>query len=267
MKHGVWLRNGQALTVDQTVEYAVAAEQGGWDGVFVSDSIWDGFSDPWTVLAAIAVRTERVRLGTWITPVPHQLPWRLAHTLASLDQLSGGRTILGAGLGTRWDHEMFGGTYEPRDLGRRYDEALEIMTALWCGDTVTFEGEFFTVRDGELPVLPVQQPRIPIVTGCWWPARRPLERGAEWDGIMPFWPALLGEDEGPEGQEPTGRSVAEEFRDMLTFYHGLTRDPGEIIVPAVDDEDFMEACDELGVTWLLTSSFEDGEALRAGPPR
>lgn len=98
MRYGVWLRNGQGLGVKETVEYAVAAEEGGWDG----------FPDPWTVLFTIAVRTRRIRLGTWITPVPQQLPWRLAHTLASLDQVSGGRMILGAGLGTRWDHEMFG---------------------------------------------------------------------------------------------------------------------------------------------------------------
>ena len=266
MKHGAWLRNGQALDVKATVDCAVAAEEGGWDGVFVSDSIWDGFSDPWTVLAAIAARTERIVLGTWITPVPHQLPWRLAHTLASLDQLSDGRVLFGTGLGTRWDHEMFGGSYDGPALGRRYDEILRIVTALWSGETVTFEGEFFTLREAKLPILPVQQPRIPIVVGAWWPARRPFARGAEWDGIMPFWPALTGDEEGPEGQQPTGRDPVEEFREMMEHYRGLTDDPGEVVVPAVRREGFRDACDELGVTWLLHTSAEDAEQLREGPP-
>ncbi len=266
MRYGVWLRNGQGLGVKETVEYALAAEAGGWDGVFVSDSIWDGFSDPWTVLAAIAARTTRIRLGTWITPVPQQLPWRLAHTLASLDQLSDGRMILGAGLGTSWDHEMFGGTYDARAMGRRYDEALDIITALWRGDTVTHEGEFFTVRDGKLPVLPVQQPRIPIVTAGWWPAKPPFRRGARWDGIMPCWPALLGEEEGPEGQPPSGRPIVEEIREMLTYYRSLTDSPGEIMVPDVPEDGYREACEELGVTWLFRSRFDHPEDLLAGPP-
>lgn len=265
MRHGAWLRNGQGLSVKDTVEFAVAAEEGGWDGIFVSDSIWDGFSDPWTVLAAIATRTERIVLGTWITPVPQQLPWRLAHTLASLDQLSDGRVLLGAGLGTRWDHLMFGGSYDGPALGRAYDEALEIITALWRGETVDVTGEFFTVREGALPVLPVQQPRIPILAGCWWPARRPFQRGARWDGIMPTWPALLGDQEGPEGQQPTGRDIVAEFREMMGYYHSLTDTPGEVIVPAVPGDDFRSACEELGVTWLLRSRFDSADDLRRGP--
>lgn len=266
MRYGVWLRNGQGLGVAETVQYAVAAEGGGCDGVFVSDSIWDGFSDPWTVLAAVAVQTTRIRLGTWITPIPQQLPWRLAHTLASLDQLSDGRMILGAGLGTRWDHEMFGGTHDGPALGRRYDEALDIITALWRGDAPDHEGEFFSVSGGKLPVVPVQKPRIPIVIGGWWPAKRPFQRGARWDGIMPNWPALLGDEQGPEGQPPSGRSIAEEFREMLAHYRGLTDDPGEIIVPDIPDRAYRDACDELGVTWLLRSGFDHPEDLLAGPP-
>lgn len=267
MQRGIWLRNGPGLSVHETVAYAAAAEEGGWDGVFVSDSIWDGFSDPWTVLAAIATRTERVRLGTWITPVPQQLPWRLAHTLASLDQLSHGRMLLGAGLGTRHDHEMFGGSYDGRALGRRYDEALAIITALWRGDTVDHAGEHFTLVDARLPVLPVQQPRIPILAGCWWPNLAPFRRGARWDGIMPNWPALLGGQQGPEGQRPTGRPLVEEFREMLETYHELTDEPGEIVVPAVPDDDYLDACEELGVTWLLFGRADSVDALRAGPPR
>ncbi len=266
MRRGFWLQNGRGLTVRETVEYAVAAEEGGFDGVFVSDSIWDGFSDPWTVLAAIAERTERIVLGTWITPVPLQVPWRLAHTLASLDQLSDGRMLLGTGLGTRHDDEMFGGTYDARALGRRYDEALEIITALWRGETVTHTGEHYSLVEARLPVLPVQQPRIPIVAGCWWPNLAPMRRGARWDGIMPTLPAMLGDQEGPEGQQPTGVPLAEEFRQLMAAYHEMTDDPGEVVVPALRDADYLAACEELGATWLLNGRADSADDLRAGPP-
>lgn len=265
MRHGVWLANGKGPSVTETVEHAVVAEDAGWDGVFVSDSIWDGFSDPWTVLGAIASRTDRIRLATWVTPIPHQLPWRLAHALATLDQLSGGRMILGAGLGTRHDHEMFGGSYDAARLGRRYDETLEVVTALWRGGPVSFDGEFFTLRDATLPILPVQRPRIPILIGCWWPNRRPFRRAARWDGLMPNWPAMLGEEPGPEGQPPSGRPLAEELEELLAFYHSLTDEPGEIVVPGVADPDYLDVCRRYAVTWFIHGGV-DPERLRAGPP-
>jgi hypothetical protein len=163
---------------------------------------------------------------------------------------------------------MFGGSYDGVALGRRYDEALGIMAALWAGETVDVAGEFFTLRGAKLPVVPVQEPRIPILADCWWPARRPFQHGARWDGIMPYWPALLGDQQGPEGQKPSGRSVVDEFRDMMGCYHSITitDEPGEIVVPGVPDEEFQEACLEHGVTWMLRSRFDSPDALRAGPP-
>ncbi|MDX1622094.1 MAG: LLM class flavin-dependent oxidoreductase [Nitriliruptorales bacterium] len=265
MKYGVWLPNGPKFGARETVDLAVAAEEGGWDGVFVSDAPRDGYTDPWTVLGAIAGRTDRITLGTWITPVPEQLPWRLANTLATLDQLSDGRVLFGAGLGTKWDHRMFGGDYEAKQLGDRYDEALEIIDRLWSGETVDHDGEHFTLREAKLQTLPVQQPRIPVLTACWWPAKRPLRRGARWDGIMPYWPALLGDQEGPEGQEPTGRPVADEFRELMSYYHEHADEPGEVVAPAVRDDDYLAACEELGVTWLMRGSIDTADELRKGP--
>src|SRR5687768_13133954 len=79
------------------VDLACAAEAAGWDGVFV----WDGidWNDPWVVLGAIATRTERVKLGTMLTPVSRRRPWKLAQEVATLDRLSHGRAILPVGLG------------------------------------------------------------------------------------------------------------------------------------------------------------------------
>lgn len=259
--------NGVLLEPRQVVDYAVLAEEHGWDGVFVSDAISDGWSDPWTVLGAVAARTERIAIGTWITPVPQQAPWRLAHSLASLDRLAEGRLILGAGLGAPSEYEMFGGSYDPKALGRRYDEALQIMVGLWSGEPFSFEGEFYTVRDAKLPVTPVQEPRIPIVLGCWWPHRKPFRRAAEWDGIMPFWPALLKEGAGPQGETASG-SREEELREMLGYYRSVADDPGEIVLPmGKPDPDYQELCEELGATWLLHGSIRDEDGLRQGPPR
>ena len=264
MKHGLILWGGTRLDIDEMVEWAVAAEEGGWDGIFVPDELSAGYTDPWTVLAAIARRTERITLGTWITPVPHQQPWRLAHTLAALDHLSDGRLLLGAGLGAPGEHRMFGGDYEPRDLGRKYDEALEIITRLWAGEPFDFHGEFFTLENASIPVTPIQQPRIPVVMGCWWPNKKPFRRGARWDGIMPFWPALTAAGSGPQGEEASG-TADEELRALIEFYLSLTTEPGEIMVPDRRTPGYRELADELGVTWLLRLDAEDVDDVRAGP--
>jgi alkanesulfonate monooxygenase SsuD/methylene tetrahydromethanopterin reductase-like flavin-dependent oxidoreductase (luciferase family) len=264
IKHGLWLQNGIDFSVQEIVECAVEAEEAGWDGIFVSDAPSWGYSDPWTVLAAIAARTKRIKIGTWITPLPIDLPWRIAHTLASLDQLSHGRVLLGVGLGTPSEYKMFTGSYKPKELGQKYDEALEIITGLWKGEPFSYSGEFFTIKDAKLPVQPVQQPRIPIVMGCWWPNKKPFRRAAQWDGIMPSWPAMVS-GKGPQGEEQTG-SLEEELRELLNFYFKLTDDPGEIILPdRPDNKSYRELCNELGATWLLATHIRDQEPIKQGP--
>lgn len=276
MKHGVWLKNGPVFDVNEVVEHAVAAEAAGWDGVFLSDSIWEGWSDPWTALSNIAARTERITLGTWITPVPARLPWVLAHTLASLDQLSNGRVLLGTGLGLKPEYETFEGGYDARALGRKYDEALEVITGLWSGEEYSFQGEFFNLSGAKLPILPVQRPRIPIVAAAWWPNKKPFQRGARWDGIMPAWPACFPSGRGPQGEEAEG-GFNEQMTDVIEYYLSLTDEPGEIVVdlhsPAAS-EDHAEVAQRLGVTWFMTTYNQDGvfartptlEQIEEGPP-
>src|SRR5260370_31325362 len=100
IRAGVVLPGG---TANQQLEQAVAAEQAGWDGVFVWEAAYG--VDAWSLLAAMAARTSRVRLGTMLTPLPWRRPWKVASQVATLDQISGGRAILavsvralGAGL-------------------------------------------------------------------------------------------------------------------------------------------------------------------------
>lgn len=266
MRYGLWLRNGADGQVASAVDRAVLAEESGWDGVFVSDSIMEGWSDPWVTLAAVAARTDRVVLGTWVTPVPAQQPWRLAHAAATVDNLSAGRVLMGTGLGVPVEHQLFGLDDELSSLARRYDEALEVMAALWSGETVDHDGEFFTLREARLPVLPAQHPRIPILPAGWWPNKAPFRRAARWDGVMPFWPALMGGREGPAGQAPSTAAPDTEFREVLAYYRDLTDEPGEIVVPWVRSvEGYAELAEELGVTWLLVLRELSDDEVRSGP--
>jgi alkanesulfonate monooxygenase SsuD/methylene tetrahydromethanopterin reductase-like flavin-dependent oxidoreductase (luciferase family) len=95
------LRYGTVLpagTAPEQLELAVQAEQAGWDGVFVWEAAYG--PDAWSMLAAMAARTSRVRLGTMLTPLPWRRPWKVASQVATLDQLSGGRAILA--VESRW---------------------------------------------------------------------------------------------------------------------------------------------------------------------
>lgn len=282
--HGVVLGNVPYLEGDSTaiVEHAIAAEDAGWDGVFMGDHLIYGewtdqpqnAFDPWITLAAIATRTDDLTLGTWVTTLPRRHPWQLARNLATLDHLSDGRVMLGSGLGAEPLYTTFGQAWEPKRLGEKYDEALDVITGLWEGTPFSYDGDHFTVEETVMRPTPVQEPRIPIVTGCWWPNKKPFARGARWDGIMPNWPSLFGRDDG-------GGTPVADVRAMLEFYHGLTDDPGEIVLP-VDpvgaSTEYVETCKELGATWLLTThadeiypereteGFSLEAQIRQGPP-
>lgn len=279
--HGLYLQNCRVYLDDlarpgNMIEYAVAADEAGWDGVFMADGLYPAFPsvDPWITLSGIASRTEDIRLGTWITPVCRRSPWQLAHDLATLDQMSDGRVILGAGLGAEGNYTTFGEDWEPRQIARRYEEALDIIDGLWQHEQFSYDGEFYTVSEAELPYPPVQDPRIPVLLGCWWPNKKPFQRAANWDGIMPAAPSFYG-SEGEQGEPITG-TIEEEVRDLIAYYQDQTDTPGEILLPIDVPEapdDFAETCRDFGATWLLTSHLLDGESheanlerIRAGPP-
>ena len=177
------------------VDLAVRAEAAGWDGVFLEDYVvYQG--DPaaptcnvWAALAAIATRTERVRLGTSVTPLARRRPWNVAREAAAVDQLSGGRMILGVGLGDTGaailqdaSFSRFGEETDPRRRGRMLDEALEIVAGLWTGEPFSFDGAHYAVAEVTFLPKPVQQPRIPIWIGGGYPNPRPTRRAARWDG-------------------------------------------------------------------------------------
>ena len=177
------------------IELGVAAEEAGFDGFFLWDHIVfsnrdDGppIIDPWLVLAVVAARTSRIRLGTMITPVPRRRPWQLARQTASLDRLSGGRLILGVGIGSP-AYGDFGIFHEPsgdRARADMLDEGLAVLDGLWSGERFSYAGQHFTVDPVRFTPVPVQRPRVPVWVGGVLPATRPIARAARWDGVVPI---------------------------------------------------------------------------------
>jgi alkanesulfonate monooxygenase SsuD/methylene tetrahydromethanopterin reductase-like flavin-dependent oxidoreductase (luciferase family) len=243
------------------VGLAVDAEAAGWDGVFFWDHMtWlpelrlDVF-DPWVLLGAVAVRTERVALGTMVTPLPRRRPWKVAKELTTLDHLSGGRAVLGVGLGAPADAE-FGAFGEPeaaRDRAAILDEGMTVLDGLLRGP-VDHDGEHFHVHTDMLP-RPVQQPRPPIWVAGELPRRRPLERAARWDGYVPL------SSEGPVTPD-----------DLAGFLDGVERPDGWDVAVArptgVPAADYAQA----GATWLVEGINPEGDwidtlraAIRRGP--
>src|SRR6476646_11339510 len=185
MRYGICLANlGTFSDPRVPVELGLAAEAHGWDVVFIWDHrafVWGSpAADPWTVLAAIAASTTRVRLGTAVTPVARRRPHVRAHQVATLDNLSGGRVTFGAGLGGVTSE--FGKFGEPTDAKVRaamLDEGLELLRQLWSGKEVMHRGEHYTVDGVTLAPAPVQE-RLPIWIGGKRPAS--LLRDARWGG-------------------------------------------------------------------------------------
>jgi alkanesulfonate monooxygenase SsuD/methylene tetrahydromethanopterin reductase-like flavin-dependent oxidoreductase (luciferase family) len=192
MRYGLTLPNGGACGDPRTLaEFAFLAEQAGWDGVFLEDYIvWQGHSDqptydPWIALAAMALKTERIRIGTMVTPLPRRRPWKVARETASLDHLSNGRLILGVGLGdtsvdTSFTH--FGEETSAKPRAAMLDEALEILARCWSGEPFSFQGKYYNLKEVALLPTPLQKPRIPIWIGGIWRRQGPVQRALRWDG-------------------------------------------------------------------------------------
>ncbi len=139
MKYGFVLPWGDARTA---AELAALAERAGWDGFFVWEPVWG--VDAWVMLAAAAMSTERIRLGTMLTPLPRRRPWDLAGQAAAVDNLSGGRVILSVGLGAAHAGWL---AFEP-DPGRKIraqllDEGLDVLAGLWAGQPFDYTGEHY----------------------------------------------------------------------------------------------------------------------------
>lgn len=176
---------GSYANASVVADVAAAAEEAGWDGLFIWDHLgWvEGIpcGDPWVSMTAAAATTSRIRLGFDVTPLPRRRPQVVATALAALDRFSKGRVTFGVGLGgVPREFEAFGEESDPQVRAAMLDEALSVVTRLWRGDRVSHRGQFYTVDDVALTPLPVQQPRPPVWIGG--SASSALRRAASWDG-------------------------------------------------------------------------------------
>jgi alkanesulfonate monooxygenase SsuD/methylene tetrahydromethanopterin reductase-like flavin-dependent oxidoreductase (luciferase family) len=192
VRHGLYVAPfGELADVRALASVAAAAEAGGWDGFFVWDHVMTfgdlAVADPWIALTAVALATERMRLGAMVTPLARRRPWDVARQVAVLDRLSGGRVVFGAGLGgdSRRELSAFGEERDPRARAALLDEALELVVALWGGEELTHDGPAFALDRALVRPTPLQEPRPPVWLGCVWPHRRPLARAARYDGVFP----------------------------------------------------------------------------------
>jgi alkanesulfonate monooxygenase SsuD/methylene tetrahydromethanopterin reductase-like flavin-dependent oxidoreductase (luciferase family) len=237
---------------------ATAAEEAGWDGLFLWDHVVHSkvrrqgqpFGDPWMLLTAAALATSRIKLGPLVTPVARRRPEQLARQVATLDGLSDGRVIFGAGLGGPIDDEFgsFGDSTDPKVLAGRLDEGLDLLAGYWSGDTVNHQGDHYRVDDVTLLPATVQRPRPPVWIAGYWPRKAPMRRAASWDGAVPL---FLNAN---HGEAPP----VEELRDLMTYLGDHRVDPMtpyDVIVGGISPADrtqsraLIEPLAEAGASW------------------
>ncbi|MET9880627.1 LLM class flavin-dependent oxidoreductase [Actinacidiphila glaucinigra] len=263
---------------------AAAAEQAGWDGLFVWDHILHRrhqgrpFGDPWMLLTAASLATSRIRLGALLTPVPRYRPQQLARQVATLDHLSGGRVIFAAGLGGPIDDEYgsFGDAAEPRVLAERLDEGLEVLRRFWTGEPVNHHGRHYEVRDVTLLPATVQQPGPPVWIGGFWPRQAPMRRAARWDGAVPLF------ETARHGHVPELQEVQELVSYVRKHRTAAVERPFEFVLGGATSPDPAKARDvigplhDAGVTWWDERQVQSDPGLdrllpvlrriEAGPP-
>ena len=271
MKRGLFVPNfGDFAEAEVFADFAAEADAAGWDGIYIWDHILieDGkpMCDPWVALAAAAVRTDTIRLGPMITPLPRRHPWKVARELVSLDRLSGGRVDFGVGIGFPPEVEFgtFGQETDARVRADQLDEGLEIVSGLTSGQPFAFSGHHYSVKESTFLPGPVQTPRIPIWVAATWPNKRPFRRAAQWDGVFPL---LVG----------NGGFVDMSYEDIaeITEYVMAHRElPGqyEFVIGWEDAPDrHVQDLESLGATWMLFNFFDAGSEtmtkVRSGPWR
>ncbi|MFP5298774.1 MAG: LLM class flavin-dependent oxidoreductase [Actinomycetota bacterium] len=237
-------------------EVVTSAEASGWDGFFLWDHIarssaWEPglpFADVTVALTAVALATTRITFGTLVTPVPRRRPQKLAREFATLDRLSGGRVVLGVGIGSPVQDEFtaFGEQDDARTRGDILDESLEAIQRLWSGEPVDLDGEHVRIHTPPFLPTPLQRPRIPIWAAARWPSTgRTLRRARGLDGIVPI-PANPSGDERlqPEDVAEVRRAVGDEL---------------EIVVTGHDDADPADF-ERAGATWYVVAATDKEKA-------
>ena len=277
MRYGFIVPRGDVHAI---LELASEAESVGWDGFFYYDSVyyeWPGpMYDPWVLLAAVAMRTERVRLGAVLTPLSRRRPWKVARETVTLDHLSGGRLVLPVGLGAIDDggFEKVGEVTDRKVRAELLDESLDIIMGLWSGQPFSYQGKHYQVGEMTFVPPPVQSPRISIWVVGAWPRQKSMRRAMRYDGLLP---AKINPDGTPGDLTPDDvramKACVEEHRSQTT--------PFDIVwegrTPGGDPEraaEMVRPWAEAGATWWMEAMWEAPNELddmrvrvRQGPPR
>ena len=263
---------GEAADPRTLAGLAAAAEEAGWDAVFVEDYIvYQNRQDlpaydPWVTLAAMATATSRIRLGTMVSPLTRRRPWKLARETVTLDHLSQGRLILGAGAGDPADvtYAAFGEETRTGARASLLDEALDVLAGLWSGRPFRYDGRHFRVTEVTLLPRPVQQPRIPIWIGGAFPNPGPLRRAARWDGAC-LYPAATGPGTGEDSGDPIAAADVAAIRRAVAA-HRTSPGPFDIVAGGPErgpdpgrTRELIRQCAEAGATWF-------GEWIPPGDP-
>jgi alkanesulfonate monooxygenase SsuD/methylene tetrahydromethanopterin reductase-like flavin-dependent oxidoreductase (luciferase family) len=241
------------------------AEDAGWDGVFVWDHLAyaapvENIADPWITLAAIACATSRVRIGPMVTPLPRRRPVQVAREVTTLDHLSGGRVVLGVGIGDNGADELSGtgDELDPKVRGRMLDEALTVLAAAWTGEPTSYRGEHYVLDGLTVRPVPVQRPHPPVWVALRHGNPAPLRRAARHEGVFPI---------GIERPEQV-REVVE----AVTALRDPAAGPFDVAVGGPVGTD-PRPYEDAGATWWSTwfSPYDMREAtvrdvVRAGPP-
>ncbi|HEY0738534.1 MAG TPA: LLM class flavin-dependent oxidoreductase, partial [Herpetosiphonaceae bacterium] len=233
--------------------------------------------DPWIALAAIAMKTQHVTIGPMVATLARRRPWKVAREVITLDHLSGGRMVLGVGLGQSGsgDFAHFGEESDRTVRARKLDEALDIVAGLCSGEPFSYQGQHFQIQETVFLPRPVQK-QIPIWVGGWWPHKAPMRRAARWDGAYPG--EVIGTDTTVE-IIPTSPATARTMLDYI-MQHRTKTTPFDLVISRPlwhadpgEARDLVAQFGDAGVTWLMQDLFPwevspaDARALiRRGPP-
>lgn len=264
------------LTPRKVAELARAAEEHGWDGCFLGDAIW--CEDPLVGLAAAAMTTTKIRLGTLVTPVPLHKPWRLASSSLALDHLSDGRLTLGLAMGATWMgwHAFPDEVTDTKSRAAMLDETIDILSLMYKSKQFDYQGQFYHLKLTELdemhyPPRPVQQPRIPLWCVGIWPRPKSLQRVLKCDGIIveKFSQEGVNVDVTAEDISHIAAYVAENRTlttpfDIVSFGKTADLDQGQL-------EDTLQPMIDAGLTWWVEGMWEASEEaalqrIQQGPP-
>ena len=261
----------------QAANLAQTAEASGWDGIFLGDAIWT--EDPMVSLAAAAMTTSRIRLGTMVIPVPLRKPWKLASESIALDHLSNGRLILGIGAGAVWMgwHAFPDEISDTKTRAEMLDETIDILTLLYQRRQFDYDGKHYHLKltlldEMYYPPRPVQQPRIPLWVPGIWPRMKSMRRLLKCDGLLPqkmnaegeFEPVTPDDLRQMKAYIDANRSTSTPF-DYVA--EGKTADLG-----ASHAKETLHEWADAGATWwvegLWEASYEEASRrLEQGPPR